>query len=63
MTVCFDRAEIHDAESLVRVAMATFHHDSILYPEIELGGPPSYDSLTLMQQKIVEDGDPRLKCV
>jgi GNAT superfamily N-acetyltransferase len=55
MSVSFECAEIHDAELLVRVAMAAFHHDSILYPEIEADGPPGYDSPSVMQQKIAED--------
>jgi GNAT superfamily N-acetyltransferase len=55
MSVLFKRAEIHDAESLVHVAVAAFHHDSILYPDIEVGGPPGYDSPTVMRRKIVED--------
>lgn len=55
MSVSFERAEIHDAEWLVSVAVAAFHHDSILYSEIEAGGPPGYDSLAVMQHKIAED--------
>jgi GNAT superfamily N-acetyltransferase len=55
MSVSFKRAEVQDAASLVRVAIAAFHQDSILYPEIEVGGPPGYDSPAVMRQKIVED--------
>lgn len=55
MSVLFQRAEKHDVASLVTVAIAAFHHDSILYPEIKVGGPPGYDSPTVMHQKIVED--------
>jgi ribosomal protein S18 acetylase RimI-like enzyme len=55
MPISFQRATIHDAASLVHVAIAAFHHDTILYPEIELGGPPGYDSPAVMQQKIAED--------
>lgn len=55
MSVSFERAEIHDVESLVSVAVAAFHHDSILYPNIEPGGPPGYDSSAVMQHKITED--------
>jgi len=55
MPISFQRATIHDAEALVHVAIAAFHHDSNLYPEIEPGGPPGYDSPAVMQQKIAED--------
>jgi GNAT superfamily N-acetyltransferase len=55
MSVVFKRAEPHDTEALVRVAIAAFHHDSILYPEIEIGGPPGYESAAVMRQKIAED--------
>jgi len=49
------RAEPKDAESLVSVAVAAFHHDSVLYPAVEIGGPPGYDSPPVMRQKIIED--------
>lgn len=55
MSVSFKRAEVEGADSLVSVAIAAFHHDSILYPEIEIGGPPGYDSPKEMQQKIIEN--------
>ncbi len=55
MSVSFKRTEIQDADSLVSIAIAAFHHDSILYPEIEIGGPPGYDSPVEMQQKIIEN--------
>jgi GNAT superfamily N-acetyltransferase len=53
--VVFKRAELHDAEALVRVAVAAFHQDAILYPGIDLGGPPGYDSAAVMRRKIAED--------
>lgn len=55
MSVLIERAETADAEALVNVAIASFHHDSILYPQIEVGGPPGYDSPDAMRQKIAED--------
>ncbi|MBN2471669.1 MAG: GNAT family N-acetyltransferase [Anaerolineae bacterium] len=54
MSVWFKRAAIHDTEALVSAAIAAFHHDSILYPEVEIGGPPGYDSPAVMRRKIVE---------
>jgi GNAT superfamily N-acetyltransferase len=55
MSVLFKRAETNDADELVRVMVKAFHHDSILYPEIAIGGPPDYDSPSVMRQKIVEN--------
>ena len=49
------RAVPTDAEALVAVQIAAFHHDSILYPEIELGGPPGYDSIDVMLHKIEQE--------
>lgn len=55
MAVEIKRAEVQDAEALVTAAIAAFHHDSVLYPQVEVGGPPGYDSPAVMRQKIGED--------
>ncbi len=55
MSILFEPATTDDADALVRVAVAAFHHDSILYPHIEVGGPPGYDSPAVMRQKIMQD--------
>jgi len=55
MSVTFESARPDDAAALLAAQIAAFHHDSTLYPDIELGGPPGYDSLEALQQKIVED--------
>lgn len=55
MTVWFRRAAIHDTGALVSAAVAAFHHDSSLYPGVEIGGPPGYDSPVVIQRKIAEE--------
>ena len=55
MLVLFKDAELEDAKTLVAVQIAAFHHDSVLYPEIEIGGPPGYDSVSVMEEKITEN--------
>jgi GNAT superfamily N-acetyltransferase len=52
MNITIERATSTDAETLVRVQIAAFHHDSILYPGIEPGGPPGYDSVPATLKKI-----------
>jgi ribosomal protein S18 acetylase RimI-like enzyme len=55
MNVTFERAAPADAEALVRVQMAAFHDDARLYPGIEMGGPPGYDSVEVALEKIKQD--------
>ncbi len=55
MNVTFERATPADAEALVKVQIAAFHHDSILYPDVEVGGPPGYDSVEGTRKKIEAD--------
>lgn len=55
MNVTFERATPDDAEALVRVQMAAFHSDSRTYPGVAVGGPPGYDSVRVMLEKIHED--------
>jgi ribosomal protein S18 acetylase RimI-like enzyme len=52
MQVSFEPADEADAELLVQIQIAAFHHDSVLYPEIEPGGPPGYDSVDQMRKNI-----------
>ena len=54
MNVTFERATPADAESLVKVQVAAFHDDARMYPDVELGGPPGYDSVDVMLRKIRE---------
>ena len=55
MTTTFERAQINDAEIMVEVQIAAFHHDSVMYPDVPLGGPPGYDSVAEMQHRIRTD--------
>ena len=55
MNVTIERATAVDAEALVQSQIAAFHHDSLIYPGVEIGGPPGYDSIENMLAKIQED--------
>ncbi len=55
MRLEFRRAVRADAPALVKLQVAAFHHDSVLYPGVEIGGPPGYDSVEVMQGKIARD--------
>lgn len=55
MTISIERARVDDAEKLVKAQIAAFHHDSVLYPEVEVGGPPGYQSVDVMREKITDD--------
>jgi hypothetical protein len=35
MNIAFEHATIADAEALVAVQIAAFHHDAVLYPGVE----------------------------
>jgi ribosomal protein S18 acetylase RimI-like enzyme len=55
MNVTFEHAIPADAEALITVQIAAFHDDARLYPGMEIGGPPGYDSVEVILQKIQED--------
>jgi GNAT superfamily N-acetyltransferase len=56
MTTTFERATLADAEALLPIQIRAFHDDSRLYPGVELGGPPGYDSLeTVLKKMQVEE--------
>jgi ribosomal protein S18 acetylase RimI-like enzyme len=48
MSIDFEKATPGDAEDLVNVQIAAFHDDARLYPGVEIGGPPGYDSVEAM---------------
>jgi ribosomal protein S18 acetylase RimI-like enzyme len=54
MTITFERATPADADDLVKMQIAAFHDDARLYPGVEVGGPPGYDSVEVMLEKIGE---------
>jgi len=55
MMLEFQRAALADAPALVQAQVAAFHHDSVLYSGVEVGGPPGYESVEVMQAKIMRD--------
>jgi ribosomal protein S18 acetylase RimI-like enzyme len=54
MRIAFKRATVADADELVAVQIAAFHNDALLYPGVEIGGPPGYDSVEHMRMRIQE---------
>lgn len=52
MNIAIERAIPDDAEALVRVEIAAFHYDAEIYPGVEIGGPPGYDSIAVMLKNI-----------
>jgi GNAT superfamily N-acetyltransferase len=54
MQITFEAAGDADAEALVQIQIAAFHHDSVLYPAIEPSGPPGYDSVEQMRRNIAQ---------
>lgn len=52
MRIDFERAAPADAKDLVTVQIAAFHDDARLYPGVEIGGPPGYDSVEATLAKI-----------
>ena len=48
MNVTFEQPTAADAQALVNVQIRAFHDDARLYPGVEIGGPPGYDSLDEM---------------
>ena len=55
MKITFKRVTAADAETLVKIQIATFHHDAHLYPGVEIGGPPGYDSVTHLLEQLPEN--------
>lgn len=55
MNLTIERALPAEAAELVRVQIAAFHHDAVLYPGVVPDGPPGYDSVEVMQGKITGD--------
>jgi GNAT superfamily N-acetyltransferase len=55
MTITIERASLADTDDLVRAQIASFHHDAKIYPGIEIGGPPGYDSVAHMAERVVQD--------
>ncbi len=56
MIITIEPATAVDAEHLVKVQIAAFHNDAVIYPGVEIGGPPGYDSVESLLQKL-KDSD------
>ena len=52
MDITFEHPTAADAQTLVKVQIRAFHDDARLYPGVEIGGPPGYDSVEEMLQDI-----------
>jgi GNAT superfamily N-acetyltransferase len=52
MDITFEHPTAADAQTLVQVQIRAFHDDARLYPGVEIGGPPGYDSVEEMLQDI-----------
>jgi GNAT superfamily N-acetyltransferase len=48
MDISFEKPTIADAQSLVDLQIRAFHDDARIYPGVEIGGPPGYDSVEQM---------------
>lgn len=55
MKIAIERATTTDAPEMLRVQIAAFHYDAQLYPGVEEGGPPGYDSLDALLERIADD--------
>lgn len=54
MSIIIETATPADAEHLLQVQIAAFHHDAVIYPSVEIGGPPGYDSIESVLEKMKE---------
>ncbi|MFV9504048.1 MAG: GNAT family N-acetyltransferase [Oscillochloridaceae bacterium umkhey_bin13] len=54
MQLSFEAASAADAAALVAIQIAAFHHDSVLYPAVAVGGPPGYDSVEQLRSNIAQ---------
>lgn len=52
MNITFERPTAADAQALTDVQIHAFHDDARLYPGVEIGGPPGYDSVDELIQDI-----------
>jgi ribosomal protein S18 acetylase RimI-like enzyme len=52
LNVTVERSTDADAEALTRVQVEAFHSDARTYPGVAVGGPPGYDSVERVREKI-----------
>jgi len=50
--IIFERLTLADAPALLDVQIRAFHDDARLYPGVEIGGPPGYDSIDMLRDEI-----------
>jgi GNAT superfamily N-acetyltransferase len=62
MQLTFERAVAADAQALVDVQVRAFHHDSVLYPGVEIGGPPGYDSIEVLIEDLEKHPCHKIVC-
>ncbi len=62
MNVAFERATPADAEALVNAQIRAFHHDARMYPGVEIGGPPGYNSVESAVKKMQDDDYYKIVC-
>lgn len=55
MSVTIERAKPEDAEAIVPLQIAAFHHDAVMYPGVKEDGPPGYDSVDYVRRMIEEE--------
>lgn len=55
MNIIFERATPVDADILTAIQVRAFHEDARIYPDVEIGGPPGYDSVETMRARINEE--------
>ena len=52
MLTTIEAATLTDADALLQAQIRAFHNDAVIYPGVELGGPPGYDSVTTVREAI-----------
>jgi len=52
MNLAFEPATPADAQTLIDIQIRAFHEDAKIYPNVEIGGPPHYDSVEVMLNDI-----------
>ena len=55
MNIAFERATAADVEALVKAQISAFEYDAVIYPGVEIGGPPGYDSVEDALKRIRDD--------
>ena len=62
MEILFEHPTVNDAQALLDVQIRAFHDDARLYPGVEIGGPPGYDSLEVVTEEIEKELYHKIVC-